>query len=704
MFSFYHLNKLICEYLSESDRLKIAEAYIFGADAHETQVRSSGEPYFTHPVEVACILADMMLDADTIIAALLHDVIEDTEYTFIDIKNKFGLKVAELVEGVTKLTQIRHKNRAEQQAENFRKMLLSVTKDVRVIFIKLADRLHNMRTLAPLKPEKKRRISKETLEVFAPIAHRLGINTLKEQLETLAFEGMHPYRYRVLEERVRQVEKNKEKVFYEVKETLSKRLGSLITEKSIKGRKKTLYSIYNKMKKKGMPFCEIMDMYAYKVIVPRRIDCYVALGKVHEAYKPVPQKFKDYIATPKVNGYKSLHTVVLGPYNIPIEIQIKTQRMDESAEFGVAAHWSYKSGEKSDKSLKKWLKRISDIQVYTASSVEFLENVKKDLFDNDVFVFTPNGEIIELPAGSTCVDFAYYIHTAVGNRCLGAKVNRKSVPLNYRLKQGDSVEIVTSPVADPNPAWLNFVVTGRAKASIKAYIKEQSTNENYIRGREIISDELAKFNINIEEIPSEVVDGALYNYESIESINRFYLDIGLGLVEKDNFIDFIVKHISDSVKEEESDEAVIRIRYGDDLRIASCCLPIPNDDIKAVIVPGEGIKVHRSSCNIAYRDLAKEGSKETFSKWISHDGDEASFRARMIITINNISGAIAKITTAFAREGVDIRSFSVLSMGNSVAVLEAVIIVKDTKEFYLLSRTIRKLDICLNAERGLNKD
>ena len=340
MFCFYDLNQLISKYLPEVERLKIARAFMFGVDAHETQVRSSGEPYFTHPVAVACILAELRMDVDTIIAALLHDVVEDTEYTAEDIIILFGEKVAQLVEGVTKLTQIRHKNRAEQQAENFRKMLLSVTKDVRVIFIKLADRLHNMRTLAPLKPEKKRRISKETLDVFSPLAHRLGINTLKEQLETLAFEGMHPYRYHILEEKVKKIEKNKEKVFYEVKEALSEKLDNLVSSEDIKARKKTLYSIYNKMRKKGISFDEIMDMYAYKIIVPNRIDCYVVLGRVHELYKPIPQKFKDYIATPKANGYRSLHTVVLGPYNIPLEIQIKTEKMDRQAEYGIAAHWS----------------------------------------------------------------------------------------------------------------------------------------------------------------------------------------------------------------------------------------------------------------------------------------------------------------------------------------------------------------------------
>ena len=706
MFHFAKLNKLICSYMSESDRQRIAEAYIFGADAHETQIRSSGEPYFCHPVEVACILASVALDAETIIAGLLHDVVEDTEYTSEDIKEKFGEKVAELVEGVTKLTQIRHKNRKEQQAENFRKMILSVIKDVRVIFIKLADRLHNMRTLAPLKPEKKRRVSLETLEVFAPLAHRLGINILKENLETLAFEGIHPLRYRILEEQVLKVEKNKEKVFIEVKEALKQKLGNMIFDDNcIKGRKKTLYSIYNKMKNKGTAFSDIMDMYAYKVIVPKKIDCYVALGKIHELYKPVPQRFKDYIATPKTNGYKSLHTVVFGPYNIPIEIQIKTQRMDESAEFGVAAHWSYKSGEKNDKSLRKWLSKISDMQVYTASSVEFLENVKNDLFNNDVYVFTPNGEIIELPNNSTCVDFAYYIHTDVGNRCLSAKVNRKKVPLNYILKQGDSVEIITSPIANPSESWLDFVTTGRAKSGIKSYIKDQTQNQSYIYGKNVITDKLAQYNINIENIPVEILNEALFNYENIETVNRFYLDVGLGLVEIDNFINFIIKYTSDDKKIQKAKEEklVIKIKDGEDIRIADCCLPIPGDDIRAIIKPGEGVKIHRSSCNIAYRELISKRAKEVFAKWgTSEETSQTQFKARIAITFLNSSGAIAKITTSLARQDVNIRNFKVLTMDQEMATLEAIITISKPEELYSVTKTLRRLNIVVSAERLLN--
>lgn len=704
MFCYYNLNKLISRYLPVEERLKIAQAFIFGADAHETQVRSSGEPYFTHPVAVACILANLNMDVDTIIAALLHDVVEDTEYTAEDISQRFGEKVAQLVEGVTKLTQIRHKNRAEQQAENFRKMLLSVTKDVRVIFIKLADRLHNMRTLAPLKPEKKRRISKETLDVFAPIAHRLGINTLKESLETLAFEGMYPYRYHILEEKVKKVEKNKEKVFFEVKNILTEKLGELVSPKDIKARKKTLYSIYNKMRKKGISFDEIMDMYAYKVIVPNRLDCYVALGKVHELYKPMPQKFKDYIATPKANGYRSIHTVVLGPYNIPLEIQIKTEKMDRQAEYGIAAHWSYKIGEKTDKALQRWLKKISDINVYTASSVEFFENVKVDVFNNDVFVFTPQGEIIELPIDSTCVDFAYFIHTDIGNKCTSAKVNRKTVSLNYRLKQGDNVEIVTSAVADPNPAWLNFVETGRAKSAIKEFLKQQYENIDFIRGKDIVEGELRLLGVELRDVPGEIIDGALFNYEDIDTINRFYLDTGLGLINPNNFIDFIAQHYDDLRSSyKKSSVSKLQIRYGDDPRIADCCLPLPNDEIVGISDEDGNVKIHRKSCNDLYAKLKREKAKEIAADWFTNDGDDPSFRARIAITLKNIPGAIAKITSTLAREGVDIRSFDMMNADSKQAKLASVVIVRNRRELYLLIRLIRKLDVCENVERILNE-
>ncbi|MEY8766323.1 MULTISPECIES: RelA/SpoT family protein [Francisella] len=704
MFCFYSLNHLISKYLPIEERVKIARAYIFGADAHETQVRSSGEPYFTHPVAVACILAELHMDVDTIIAALLHDVVEDTDHTAEDIANLFGDKVAELVEGVTKLTQIRHKNKIEQQAENFRKMLLSVTKDVRVIFIKLADRLHNMRTLAPLKPEKKRRISKETLDVFAPLAHRLGINTLKEQLETLAFEGMNPYRYHILEEKVKKVEKNKEKVFQQVKDALVDKLSGIVIDDGIKARKKTLYSIYNKMRKKGISFDEIMDMYAYKVIVPNRIDCYVALGRVHELYKPIPQRFKDYIATPKANGYRSIHTVVLGPYNIPLEIQIKTNNMDRQAEYGIAAHWSYKIGEKTDKALQRWLKKISDINVYTASSVEFLENVKSDIFSNDVFVFTPQGDIVELPINSTCIDFAYFIHTDIGNKSISARVNRKPVPLNYRLKQGDNIEIVTSAVADPNPAWLEFAETSRAKSAIKDFLKQQYKNIDYIRGKDIVEGELRLLGVDLREVPNEIVDGALFNYEGIDTINRFYLDTGLGLIDPNNFIDFIVKNFNDMRSAyKKSSMSKIQIRYGDDSRIADCCLPLPNDEIIGIVNDDGNVEVHRKSCNELYSKTKDGQVKQINADWFTNADDDPSFRARLSITLKNIPGAIAKITATFAREGVNIRSFDMMFVDKKHAKLACVVVVRNRRELYLLIRLVRKIDVCADIERILNK-
>ncbi|MBK2114200.1 RelA/SpoT family protein, partial [Francisella orientalis] len=698
------LNQLISKYLPAEERLKIAQVFIFGADAHETQVRSSGEPYFTHPVAVACILAELHMDVDTIIAALLHDVVEDTDHTAEDIATLFGDKVAELVEGVTKLTQIRHKNKIEQQAENFRKMLLSVTKDVRVIFIKLADRLHNMQTLAPLKPEKKRRISKETLDVFAPLAHRLGINTLKEQLETLAFEGMNPYRYHILEEKVKKVEKNKEKVFQQVKDALADKLSGIVIDDGIKSRKKTLYSIYNKMRKKGISFDDIMDMYAYKVIVPNRIDCYVALGKVHELYKPIPQRFKDYIATPKANGYRSIHTVVLGPYNIPLEIQIKTDHMDCQAEYGIAAHWSYKIGEKTDKALQRWLKKISDINVYTASSVEFWENVKSDIFSNDVFVFTPQGDIVDLPINSTCIDFAYFIHTDIGNKCISAKVNRKPVPLNYRLKQGDNVEIVTSVVADPNPAWLEFAETSRAKSAIKDFLKQQYRNIDYIRGKDIVEGELRLLGVDLKEVPNEIIDGALFNYEGIDTINRFYLDTGLGLIDPNNFIDFIVKHFNDMRSAyKKSAMAKIQIRYGDDSRIADCCLPLPNDEIVGIVNEEGNVEVHRKSCNELYSKIKDGKIKQIYADWFTNADDDPSFRARLSIMLKNIPGAIAKITATFAREGVNIRSFDMMFVDNKHAKLACVVVVRNRRELYLLIRLVRKIDVCVDIERILNK-
>jgi GTP pyrophosphokinase len=488
------------KYLKPEDIIQLKNAYSFGLGAHSGQFRKSGEPYISHPVAVARILSKLHLDAPTLTAALLHDVVEDTDISKAEISERFGEPVAELVDGVSKLAKIQFQTQEEAQAENFRKMLLAMARDVRVILIKLADRLHNMQTLEVMLPAKQRSIARETLEIYAPIAHRLGLNNIYQELQELGFKYSYPMRYKVLVKATKAARGNRREVVGKILEAISQKLKEVHLEAEVTGREKHLYSIYNKMVEKHLSFSEVLDIYGFRVIVRDIPSCYIALGMLHSLYKPIPGKFKDYIAIPKNNDYQSLHSTLLGPFGIPIEIQIRTAEMHRIAENGVASHWLYKNldGNFDELHLKtsQWLQNLMETLSSSTDSSEFLEHLKIDLFPSDVFVFTPQGKILTLPRGSTAVDFAYAVHSDVGNCCVAAKINGENAPLRTKLKSGDRIEIVTAPYAKPNPSWLGYVATGRARSHIRHFLKTIQYEESIKLGERMLNQALTSFNIN----------------------------------------------------------------------------------------------------------------------------------------------------------------------------------------------------------------
>src|SRR5277367_1892538 len=517
-------------YLPPEQVERVREAYDFGAEKHFGQRRVSGEPYITHPVAVADILADLRLDADTLVAAILHDVIEDTPTAKAEIASLFGQVVAELVDGVSKLDQIQFKNRQEAQAESFRKMLLAMVRDIRVIMVKLADRMHNMRTLGVMPPVKRRRSARETLEIYAPIAERLGLYAVKLELEDLGFRALYPYRYKVLERELKKARGNHKEFVAKIAETFKGALKKAGIDGAAEGREKHLYSIYKKMQNKKISLNEMVDVYGFRIIVDNADMCYRVLGLVHSVYKPMPGRFKDYIAIPRVNGYQSLHTTLFGPNGVPIEVQIRSEQMHRVAESGIAAHWKYKSGElegsAQQERARKWLSNLMAMEE-GGNSEEFIESVKVDLFPDKVYVFTPRGEILRLPRGATVVDFAYAVHTAIGNRCVAAKIDRRLTPLRSVLRNGQTVQIITAKGASPNPSWVNFVVTAKARSAVRHYLKGLHHNEAVELGRRLLGQALAEFDIDLKKIPEETLQSALTEF-GLENADQLYEKVGLG--------------------------------------------------------------------------------------------------------------------------------------------------------------------------------
>lgn len=644
MYLFEGLKQKISEYLSPERVKLVQESFVLAHEAHDGQMRSSGDPYITHPVAVASILADMHMDHETLMAALLHDVIEDTHYNQEDLADAFGDTVADLVEGVSKLDKIAFSSKQEAQAENFRKMMMAMVQDIRVILIKLADRTHNMRTLGSLRPDKRRRIALETLEIYSPIAHRLGIHDIKNELEDLGFQAMYPMRHRALKSAVKQARGNRKEIIENIRQELSTRLAEYKIDATVLGREKHLYSIYRKMKNKEKMFNEVMDIYAFRIVVNSVDDCYRSLGAMHGLYKPIETRFKDYIAIPRTNGYQSLHTSLVGPHGIPVEVQIRTLAMDQMADKGVAAHWLYKeSGDGTTAQLRarKWMQSLLELQQSASSSFEFIESVKTDLFPDEIYVFTPDGRIIELPAGATAVDFAYAVHSDVGNTCVGVRVERRNYSLSKPLENGQTVEIITSPKAKPNANWLNFVVSARARTRIRQYLKKQQSQEAINMGNRLLRHALGA--VKLDDIPQEDVDRVVAETKH-ETFDDLLVDIGLG-----NELSAIVARRllgeSEDIPEKKGNVA-IRGTEGLLVTYARCCHPIPDDEIVSVLSPGKGMTIHQNGCpNI--RKLAKEEPQRVLRmQW--DEEPQGEFKASLRIELFNHQGTLATLTNNIA--------------------------------------------------------
>jgi guanosine-3',5'-bis(diphosphate) 3'-pyrophosphohydrolase len=691
------------EYLPPAQVAEVYDAYLFGAEAHSGQQRRSGEPYIYHPLAVARILAEMQMDHKCLVAAILHDVLEDTGRPKSEIATRFDDEVAELVDGVSKLTQIDFPSRAEAQAANFRKMMLAMTRDIRVILIKLADRLHNMRTLGAMAPEKRRRISRETLEIYAPIANRLGINSMRLELEDLGFRHLWPWRYVVLEAAVAGARQNQRELVAHVETAVRGRLEQEALDGEVSGREKHLFSIYRKMREKAKPFRELVDVFAFRVVVDRVDTCYRVLGQVHNLYKPVPGKFKDYIAIPKANGYQSLHTVLFGPNGTPIEVQIRTRDMHRIADAGIAAHWLYKNaaeGAGAKALADDWLRNLLEMQRDSGDSQEFLEHVKIDLFPDEVYVFTPKGRIMVLPKGATVVDFAYAIHSDVGNTCVAARIDRRLAPLRTVLFSGQTVEIINAPGAKPNASWLNFVVTGKARASIRGYLKNLKTREAQALGRRLLNAELARFGLDVEAVGESVI--AVYAREvSLDSPEALFAEIGLG-----NRLPLLVarrlagadKPVEESGAAEEGipHRLAIRGTEGMVVNLARCCRPIPGDEITGLFSPGKGIVVHRCEC----RNLGEFQSKR--DKWLEVEWDDdpkAEFATEMRVEVGNRRGALATVAAAIAEQGSNIEYVNSREKDGANSTLDFTINVQSRQHLAGIMRRVRLIPIVARVSR-----
>jgi guanosine-3',5'-bis(diphosphate) 3'-pyrophosphohydrolase len=675
-------------YLS-SDAIDLVEqAYQVAKKAHEGQFRRSGEPYITHPVAAATILASMRMDHQSIMATLLHDVIEDTPVTKQELTEQFGEDVSELVDGVSKLTQIKFETRAEAQAENFRKMVLAMVRDIRVILVKLADRLHNMRTLSVLSAEKRRRIALETLEIYAPIANRLGMHNIFVELEDLGFAALYPMRYRILKGAVEQARGHRKGIIQKVQSELQEALKkAAIPYVNLFGRRKHLYSIYKKMKSKSASFAEIMDVLAFRIVVNSVDQAYRTLGIVHQCFKPVPERFKDYMAIPKVNGYQSLHTTLFGPFGVPIEVQIRTTEMDQVAENGIAAHWLYKSSgletHEAQARAREWVKNLVEIQKNAGSSIEFIENVKIDLFPDEVYVFTPQGDIMELPRGATPVDFAYAVHSDIGNSCVAAKINRRLAPLSATLVNGQTIEVITAPGVRPNPAWLNFVVTGKAKSNIRHFLKTEKNIGLVSLGQRLLGKAFSDLGSSIEEVKPDTL-ASLLDELGYASLDELHKAIGLG-----NQVALVIArrliHRYDEEALQEDNPIMIKGTEGMVVDYATCCHPIPGDPIVGQLRSGCGILVHVDDCP---QVDAFRNKPEQFIAMCWEDEISGDFKAQLNITVMNRRGMLAQVAKAISDADSNIDQLQVDELDEKLRLLDFIVTVRDRRH---LARVIRRV-------------
>jgi len=721
--SYDRLIEKIKKYNNDCDFSLINKAYSWAKAAHEGQLRESGEPFIIHPIEVACILADMEMDCTSIIAAILHDTVEDTTCTLEQIREEFGEEVALLVDGVTKLEQIPYTTREEQHAENLRKMFLAMAKDIRVILIKLADRLHNMRTLKYKSPEKQLEQSRETMEIYAPLAHRLGISKIKWELEDICLRYNDPKGYYELVDKIAKKRKEREEFIANIISTLKEKTAELNIDAHIEGRPKHFYSIYKKMVEQNKTLEQVYDLFAVRVIVNSVKDCYAVLGMVHELYKPMPGRFKDYIAMPKPNMYQSLHTTLIGHEGIPFEVQIRTWEMHRVAEVGIAAHWRYKEGNEGKSDLDNklaWLRQLLEWQKEMRDAREFMETLKIDLFTDEVFVFTPKGDVISLPAGSTPIDFAYAIHSAVGNRMMGAKVNGKIVALGYELKNGDIVEILTSAsIHGPSRDWLKIVKSSQARSKINQWFKKEKREENIIRGKELVEKELKKQGMTFAQLfKPEWVDIILKKY-SFNSIDDLYSAIGYGGITANKVISRLKDEYRKTLKPEELEqqepeqeqrhksehrkkstpENGIIVKGIDNclVRLSRCCNPVPGDDIVGYITRGRGVSVHRKDC-INIKNNVNENDRLIEVSWYS--ATNVAYKADITIMANDRTALLMEITNIIGEAKIPMKAINARITKDQIAIMNLTLEITDTEQLDKIIKRLKKVDSVFEVTRS----
>jgi len=684
-------------YLGPEQIEPVARAYEFGAVAHEGQKRMSGEPYISHPVAVAQVLADMQMDSQAITAAILHDVVEDTEIPVSQIEEQFGAEVALLVDGVSKLDQIQFTSKAEAQAESFRKMMLAMIEDIRVILVKLADRLHNMRTMGAMPRTKQARIARETLEIYAPIANRLGINHLKVSLEDLGLRYLYPFRYRVLERALKRSKGSQRQIVKKISERIEKAMAEEGIEGRVIGREKHIYSIYRKMAEKKRSLKDIVDVYGFRIILDDVNTCYQMLGVVHNLYKPMPGRFKDYIAIPRLNGYQSLHTTLFGPNGLPLEMQIRTVEMDRVAESGVAAHWQYKAEDKSSSTPQRrgreWLAHLVEIQ-QSGSSEEFLESVRVDLFPDKIYVFTPKGEIMPLPKGSTTVDFAYAVHTDIGNRCVAAKIDRNLVPLRTQLQNSQTVEIVTARGAKPNPNWVTFVVTAKARSAIRHYMKNMRSSESADLGKRLLDRSLKDLDSSLRKVGKVRMRAALEEL-GLDDTAQIFAQIGLGKRLAPLTARFLLGIDEEGSTDKEA-SLVIAGTEGMVVSYAKCCYPIPGDPVMGYLSEGRGVVIHRNTCGnlINFRKQPEKWINVSWEKDIDRD-----FSSQIQVDTANKTGVLAEVAATIADSDSNIEQVSVLDRQDDCTILTFVLQVKDRTHLARIMRNVRNMKNVIRVAR-----
>ena len=688
-------------YLKPEDVARLETAYHFSEAAHRGQFRASGEPYISHPLAVANILAQLHLDAQALTAALLHDVMEDTEVTKSEITAQFGKPVAELVDGVSKLDRIEFETHEEAQAENFRKMLLAMARDVRVILIKLADRLHNMRTLDAVPPAKRKRVARETIDIYAPIANRLGLNAIYQELDDLSFRHLYPSRYSVLFKALKAARGNRREVVGKVLDAIKKRLEHEKIEAAVQGREKHLYSIFRKMREKHLTFANVLDVFGFRIIVKDVPSCYLVLGALHGLYKPIAGGFKDYIAIPKANGYQSLHTKLFGPFGSPLEVQIRTQNMHKIAEAGVASHWLYKSSDASLNELQQkthqWLQSLLEMQSGSGDSVEFLEHVKVDLFPDEVYVFTPKGRILSLPRGATAVDFAYAVHTDIGNCCVAVKINDELVPLRTELRNGDRIDIITASHAKPNPMWLNYVITGRARSQIRHFLKTVQYEESAHLGERLLNQALGALRANVGEI-TDAQWQKLLKDSNVKSRQDILGDIGLGkrlgVVVARRLLALSESHL---VEHKPSAPIIIRGSEGMAVQFAQCCHPIPGDPIIGLINKGQGMMIHTHDCPVIAKTRS-DPDKVFDVEWAPET--KKLFNVNIRIVVKNVRGVLAKVAAEIAESNSNIDNVTVApDSGDQYATMNFTLQVANRVHLAKIMRSLRGIPEVVRINR-----